>query len=128
MPATADRKHYCSRCLTTFSEDVEQCPNLACRRKKPARGWGIIFAEGDLFDRTYRIHQMLAVGGAGVTYVARELDGDDEEVGPRIAIKVLLAARDQGPYVRRLATEAQIIQELDHPNICLLYTSDAADE
>jgi len=60
---------------------------------------------------------MLAVGGAGVTYVARELDGNDEEVGPRIAIKVLLAARDQGPYVRRLATEAQIIQELDHPNI-----------
>ena len=117
MPATADRKHYCSRCLTTFSEDVEQCPNLACRRKKPAHGWGIIFAEGDLFDRTYRIHQMLAVGGAGVTYVARELDGDDQEVGPRIAIKVLLAARDQGPYVRRLATEAQIIQELDHPNI-----------
>ncbi len=117
MPASADRKHYCSRCLTTFGENLDQCPNLACRRMRPARGWGIIFSEGDLFDRTYRIHKMLAVGGAGVTYVGRELDGDNEEVGPRIAIKVLLAARDQGPYVRRLATEAQIIQELDHPNI-----------
>ncbi len=117
MPASADRKHYCSRCLTTFSEDVDQCPNLACQRKKPSRGWGVLFAEGDLFDRTYRIHKMLAVGGAGVTYVGRELDGDNEEYGPRIAIKVLLAARDQGPYVRRLATEAQIIQELDHPNM-----------
>ena len=117
MPATADRKHYCSRCLTTFAEDLEQCPNLACRRKRPTRKWGVIFSEGDLFDRTYRIHKMLAVGGAGVTYMGREIDGDDEEYGPRIAIKVLLAARDQGPYVRRLATEAQIIQELDHPNI-----------
>ncbi len=117
VTVSPDRKHYCSRCLTTFQEDAEQCPNLACRRKRPQRGWGIIFAEGDLFDRTYRIHKMLAVGGAGVTYVGREIDGDDEETGPRIAIKVLLAARDQGPYVRRLATEAQIIQELDHPNI-----------
>jgi len=117
VPAPADRKHYCSRCLTTFAEDLDQCPNLSCRRKRSSRGWGVIFSEGDLFDRTYRIHKMLAVGGAGVTYVGRELDGNDEEVGPRIAIKVLLAARDQGPYVRRLATEAQIIQELDHPNI-----------
>jgi len=117
VTTAADRKQYCSRCLTTFGEDAEQCPNLGCRRKKPSRGWGVIFAQGDLFDRTYHIHNMLAVGGAGVTYVARELDGDDQEVGPRIAIKVLLAARDQGPYVRRLATEAQIIQELDHPNI-----------
>ncbi len=111
------RKHYCSRCLTTFEADETQCPNLACRRKRPSRGWGVIFSEGDVFDRTYRIHKMLAVGGAGVTYVARELDAAGEETGPRLAIKVLLAARDQGPYVRRLATEAQIIQELDHPNI-----------
>ena len=117
VPASDDRKHYCSRCLTTFAEDLDQCPNLACRRKRPSRGWGVIFADGDVFDRTYRIHRMLAVGGAGVTYLGRELDGSDEQVGPRIAIKVLLAARDQGPYVRRLATEAQIIQELDHPNI-----------
>ena len=114
---SSDRQHYCSRCLTTFSADESQCPNLACRRKKPSRGWGVIFSEGDVFDRTYNIHKMLAVGGAGVTYLARELDGAGEETGPRVAIKVLLAARDQGPYVRRLATEAQIIQELDHPNI-----------
>jgi serine/threonine-protein kinase len=114
---TNARKHYCSRCLTTFEADETQCPNLACRRKRPSRGWGIIFSEGDVFDRTYRIHKMLAVGGAGVTYLARELDAGGDETGPRIAIKVLLAARDQGPYVRRLATEAQIIQELDHPNI-----------
>jgi len=113
----APRKLYCSRCLTTFGADEEQCPNLGCRRKRPTRGWGAIFGEGDVFDRNYVIHKMLAVGGAGVTYVARELDPAGDETGPKLAIKVLLAARDQGPYVRRLATEAQIIQELDHPHI-----------
>lgn len=117
MSEAAARKLYCSRCLNTFEADLEQCPNLSCRRKRPARGWGVIFAEGDIFDRNYRIHKMLAVGGAGVTYLAREIDASGDETGPRLAVKVLLAARDAGPYVRRLATEAQIIQELDHANI-----------
>ena len=117
MSEAAARKLYCSRCLNTFEADLEQCPNLSCRRKRPARGWGVIFAEGDIFDRNYRIHKMLAVGGAGVTYLAREIDANGDEAGPRLAVKVLLAARDAGPYVRRLATEAQIIQELDHANI-----------
>ena len=117
MSDTPTRKRYCTRCLTTFEDDPDQCPNLACRRKRSRKGWGRIYQEGEVFDRTYRIHDMLAVGGAGVTYVARELGDTNEEVGPRIAVKVLLAARDQGPYVRRLATEAQIIQELSHPNI-----------
>ncbi|MBL8616684.1 MAG: serine/threonine protein kinase, partial [Deltaproteobacteria bacterium] len=117
MSEAAARRLYCSRCLNTFEADHEQCPNLSCRRKRPTRGWGVIFAEGDIFDRNYRIHKMLAVGGAGVTYLGREIDANGEETGPRLAIKVLLAARDAGPYVRRLATEAQIIQELDHANI-----------
>ena len=117
MSEAGARRLYCSRCLNTFEADLEQCPSLSCRRKKPTRGWGVIFAEGDIFDRNYRIHKMLAVGGAGVTYLAREIDANGEDEGPRLAIKVLLAARDAGPYVRRLATEAQIIQELDHPNI-----------
>ncbi|MEC8425757.1 MAG: serine/threonine-protein kinase, partial [Myxococcota bacterium] len=117
MPEASESQHYCSRCLTTFPGDPQQCSNLACRRKRPAAGWGRIYSAGEVFDRTYRIHRMLAVGGAGVTYIARELDADEMETGPRLALKILLAARDQGPYVRRLATEAQIIQELDHPNI-----------
>jgi len=108
---------YCSRCLTTFQAEAEKCPNLACRRKCPRRGWGKIYAEGEVFDRNYRLHRLLAVGGAGLTYVGRELDAEGEEAGPLLALKVLLAARDQGPYLRRLATEAQILQELDHPNI-----------
>ena len=110
-------KLYCPRCLTTFDDGGEICPNLSCRRAKPTDGWGRIFEPGEVFDRNYRLHDMLAIGGAGVTYVARELGPDGEETGPELAIKVLLTARDQGPYLRRLATEAQIIQELDHPNI-----------
>jgi serine/threonine protein kinase len=90
---------------------------MSCGRDKPNAGWGAIFNEGDIFDRNYRIHKMLAMGGAGVTYVAREIGENEEEVGLKLAIKVLLAARDQGSYVRRLSTEAQIIQELDHPHI-----------
>jgi len=117
MPDPSESQQYCSRCLTTFTGDPKQCTNLGCRRKRPVAGWGRIYEPGEVFDRTYRIHQMLAVGGAGVTYVARELDAEGEETGPKLAVKILLAARDQGPYVRRLATEAQIIQELDHPNI-----------
>ena len=117
MSTDAPPQQYCSRCLTSFATDLDECPNLSCRKKRPAEGWGRILRAGDVLDRTYRVHQMLAVGGAGVTYVARELDGAGDETGPRVAVKVLLAARDAGPYVRRLATEAQIIQELDHPNI-----------
>lgn len=113
----ASSTRYCSRCLNTFDEDLERCPNLACRRQRPSAGWGRMYGPGDLFDRHYRIHNLLALGGAGVTYLAREVGADGEETGPRLALKVLFASRDEGPYLRRLATEAQIIQELNHPNI-----------
>ena len=114
---TDERQHYCSRCLTTFPGNPGSCSNLSCGRERPEDGWGAIFSPGDIFDRNYRIQKMLAMGGAGVSYVARETDDDGEDVGPVLALKVLLAARDHGSYVRRLSTEAQIIQELDHPNI-----------
>lgn len=71
---------------------------------------------GELIDRTYRIHSRLAIGGAGVTYLAREV-GAEEEIGPLLAVKVLYQQRDQGPYLKRLAIEAQILQGLNHPQI-----------
>ena len=110
-------KLYCSRCLTSFTADVDECTNLACRRARPEGGWGQILDGGDIFDRTYRIHRLLAMGGGGITYLARELSDQDEEVGGLLAIKVLFAHRTQGSYLRRLATEAQILQELNHPHI-----------
>ena len=112
-----ERTHYCSRCLTTFVEDGDSCPNLACRSRRPQEGWGTLLNEGDTLDRTYTVDRRLAIGGAGVTYLGHELDDHGGPVGPPLAIKVLYAKRDQGAFLRRLANEAQILLELDHPNI-----------
>ncbi len=112
-----DRTRYCSRCLTTFTQDAARCPSLSCDNGRPADGWGELLAPGQLLDRTYRIEERLAIGGAGVTYLAREVDPQGEPTGPKLAIKVLYAQRDTGAYLRRLATEAQILQGLRHGNI-----------
>ncbi|MCP4915981.1 MAG: serine/threonine protein kinase [Proteobacteria bacterium] len=117
MPEPAPRTCYCSRCLTTFAEAFDRCPNLSCRAREPKDGWGQLLEDGDVLDRNYLIEQRIAIGGAGVTYLARELDSDNAPTGPKLAIKVLYAQRDQGSYLRRLANEANILLELDHPNI-----------
>ena len=111
------RTRYCSRCLTTFTQDVDRCPNLSCSAVRPQAGWGELMEEGETIDRTYRVRQRLAIGGAGVTYLAREIGPRSDEVGPLLAVKVLYQQRDQGPYLRRLATEAQILQGLNHAQI-----------
>ena len=64
MSTDAPPQQYCSRCLTSFATDLDECPNRSCRKKRPAEGWGRILRAGDVLDRTYRVHQMLAVGGA----------------------------------------------------------------
>jgi serine/threonine protein kinase len=111
------RARYCPRCLTTFAEDPPRCPNLGCGAPVVDGGWPSLLASGDVLDRTYQILERLAGGAAGMTYLAREVDGDGGLVGPELAIKVLYQQRDSGPFLRRLATEAQILQELAHPHI-----------
>jgi serine/threonine-protein kinase len=108
---------YCASCLTTFFDDPDACPNLGCSDTRPAQGWGALLGPGDLLDRHYAVERVLAVGGAGLTYLAREADASGEPTGPRLAIKVLYTARDTGPFLRRLANEAQILQELAHDHI-----------
>lgn len=76
-----------------------------------------MFEPGDVIDRNYGVIERLAMGGAGVTYLVRALDDAGEPSGPKIALKMLFTARDHGAYLRRLSTEAQILQELQHPNI-----------
>jgi len=76
-----------------------------------------MFQPGEDIDRNYRVVRRLALGGAGVTYLVRALGEDGEESGPTIALKLLFTARDHGAYLRRLSTEAQIIQTLHHPHI-----------
>jgi serine/threonine protein kinase len=108
---------YCGRCLSTFESDPTACPNLGCGSKRPAEGWGVVLGEGDVLDRRYRVERCLAVGGAGLTYLAQELTDSGEPAGPRLAVKVLYNARASGPFLRRLSTEAQILQDLAHDNI-----------
>ena len=108
---------YCTRCLTTFDGDPDRCTNLGCARARPEAGWDALLSPGDVLDRHYVIEQALALGGAGLTYRARELGADGQPTGPTLAVKVLYAQRDQGSFLRRLSNEAQILQELDHPNL-----------
>ena len=72
---------------------------------------------GDHFDRHYLIDKRIAVAGAGICYRAFETDHDSKPIGPALAIKVLYTSRDSGPYLRRLAAEAQILQDLAHQHI-----------
>ena len=90
---------------------------MGCGRKKPAEGWGELLGAGDLLDRHYRILRPLAVGGAGATYLAQEEDAGGKLLPVELAIKVLYTQRDSGPFLRRLANEAQILQELDDAHI-----------
>ncbi|MCA9567525.1 MAG: protein kinase [Myxococcales bacterium] len=110
------KTYYCANCLNSFRTDGTTCPNLACGQDRPEGGWGRLLGEGDLLDRRYRVRQRLAVGGAGITYRAREIDDDGDETGPELAIKVLFQ-RGDGTWLRRLANEARVLQELAHPNI-----------
>lgn len=110
------RTRYCPSCLTTFQDEPGTCPNLGCRSSSPDP-WPTLLEPGDLLDRTYKIEAVLAGGAAGMTYRARELGDGDVLVGPELAIKVLYAQRDSGPFVDRLATEARILQRLSHPAI-----------
>lgn len=108
---------YCVRCLTTFADDAATCPNLSCGANRPDDGWPALLRAGDLVDRHYLVHRVLAVGGAGVTYLAREVDPEGGEIPVDLAVKVLYAARDGGSFLRRLGTEAQILQDLTHEHI-----------
>lgn len=110
------RTFYCAQCLNSFQQDGEICPNLGCGADRPDLGWGHLLGPRDLLDRRYRVRERLAVGGAGITYRAREVGDDEEELGPELAIKVLFQ-RGDGTWLRRLGNEARVLQELAHPHI-----------
>lgn len=110
------KTYYCAQCLNSFRHDGATCPNLACGSPRPAEGWGRLLAGGDLIDRRYLVRERLAVGGAGITYRARETDDNGAEIGPELAVKVIFQ-RGDGTWKKRLANEARVLQELEHPNI-----------
>ena len=72
----------------------------------------------------YEIQSSIGAGGMGEVYRAH-----DSRLDRTVAVKVLptsfSADRDR---LQRFAQEARAAAALNHPGICLLYTSDAADE
>ena len=79
---------------------------------------------GKRLDGRYEIREIIGVGGMAVVYKA--YDVIDDRI---VAIKILkeeFLANDE--FRRRFKNESKAIAVLSHPNICLLYTSDAADE
>ena len=109
---------YCHECLQIFSKNRDLCPTSNCNALRPSAGWGKIFQQGEIFASQYSIHQLLAVGGSGVTYLAQAVDDDMELVGPLLAIKVIFTRKDNNEkYLERLMTEEQILEKLQHINI-----------
>ena len=87
----------------------------------------------------YRLQSLLARGGMGVVYIA-----EDVRMGRTVALKVLASELGENERFRaRFLHESRVAGAVNHPNvipvydagehdgllyICLLYTSDAADE
>ena len=74
----------------------------------------------------YRIEERLGSGGMGIVYRAF-----DEVLERPLAIKHLHAQKTNPTASLRFRREARAAARLNHPaivHICLLYTSDAADE
>src|SRR5713101_2460399 len=72
----------------------------------------------------YEILGKLGAGGMGVVYKAR-----DTKLNRLVAIKLLPAAMQADPEARRrLMHEARAAAQLDHPNICSVYSVDEAQE
>jgi formylglycine-generating enzyme required for sulfatase activity len=71
------------------------------------------FTPGEVFDGRYALLRRLGKGGMGTVYRAM-----DQHVENDVAIKVLHPHVAQNPeYVRSLAREVQLAQQLNHPNL-----------
>jgi tRNA A-37 threonylcarbamoyl transferase component Bud32/tetratricopeptide (TPR) repeat protein len=64
----------------------------------------------------YRILHALGAGGMGEVYA-----GYDETLKRRVAIKAIRSDRLDSTAKARFLREAQILSQLDHPNICRVY-------
>ena len=72
----------------------------------------------------YRIVREVGRGGMGIVYEAEQIS-----LGRKVALKVLpFAAMLDTKQMQRFQNEARAAASLRHPNLCLLYTSDAADD
>ena len=67
----------------------------------------------------YKLLQQLGEGGMGVVYMAEQ----KEPVRRRVALKIIKPGMDTHQVIARFEAERQALAMMDHPNICLLYTS-----
>jgi eukaryotic-like serine/threonine-protein kinase len=79
---------------------------------------GPTFAAGALLAGRYRVVRFLARGGMGEVY-----EGEDLELGERIAIKILrpqtLASDDRA--LERFRREIRLARKVTHPNVCRIF-------
>ena len=118
---------YCTECLKVFSVNKDVCPTVNCTSIRPSKGWGRVLKQGDIFANRYSIHELLAVGGSGITYLGQAVDNELQLSGPLVAIKVIFPRRDDEVYLDRLKMEAEILQQLQHENIIGYMHFDASD-
>jgi len=67
----------------------------------------------------YRLVRQIGAGGMGEVYLARR----EQEFQQRVAIKLVRQADSNPEVIRRFLIERQTLASLNHPHICLLYTS-----
>src|SRR5437667_77602 len=108
------------------------------RRRSPGRSWRHCFVErrtpypvmaifdtliNTLFDGRYRVVRKLGSGGMADVYLA-----EDEELGRRVAIKILNErhANDE-QFVERFRREAKNAAGLSHPNIVSIFDRGEAE-
>ena len=78
----------------------------------------------DVIGKRYKILFLIGQGGMADVYLAQDLILSRE-----VAIKILRQSLANDPMTLvRFQREASAASKLSHPNVCLLYTSDAADD
>ena len=82
-----------------------------------------MLARGTVIDRRFKIELAAGSGGFGTVYRARDL----ERGGP-VAVKVLHEARHEAVDTARFAREAQLLRELNHPNIVAYIADGITDD
>ena len=71
----------------------------------------------DLVVSHYRVVEPIGAGGMGEVYLAH-----DETLKRKVALKAIRADHRLNPTTRaRFIREAQVLSQLDHPNICRVY-------
>jgi serine/threonine protein kinase/WD40 repeat protein len=67
--------------------------------------------------KTYEIQERIGAGGFGAVYRAAQ-----PSIGREVAVKIILPEyANQGDFIRRFETEAQLVARLEHPHITPLY-------